>query len=206
MSKMGSHHTFGHLKHKLWPKKGPGVKLAVWLPTTKSQELTQFLCLQIACDIPLESSQQGLQLCFNPHLNQRSARKVMAPQSCGSPNLDNFGTPIWESRDKKSVASPKSGPWWVSLDFGVCLVPFKPLTFMKNYFVWTLYSTLSNPSLWIFLRTISFAMILANTTHLYQQTHNSKISFMSVTSKKNALGLFFFLKKTLNLFKVFFFC
>ncbi len=25
MSKMGSHHSFGHLKHKLWPKEGPGV-------------------------------------------------------------------------------------------------------------------------------------------------------------------------------------
>jgi hypothetical protein len=27
MSKMGSHHPFGHLKHKLWPKEGLGVKL-----------------------------------------------------------------------------------------------------------------------------------------------------------------------------------
>jgi hypothetical protein len=30
MSKVGSHCSFGHLKHKLWPKEGPeGVKLAV---------------------------------------------------------------------------------------------------------------------------------------------------------------------------------
>jgi hypothetical protein len=27
MSKMGSHSSFGHLKHKLWPKEGSGVKL-----------------------------------------------------------------------------------------------------------------------------------------------------------------------------------
>jgi hypothetical protein len=27
MSKMGSHNPFGHLKHKLRPKEGPGVKL-----------------------------------------------------------------------------------------------------------------------------------------------------------------------------------
>jgi len=33
--------------------------------------------------------------------NQRSAHKVMAPQSRGSPNLGNFGTPTWESQDKK---------------------------------------------------------------------------------------------------------
>jgi len=29
MSEMGLHDPFGHLKHKLWPKEGPGVKLAV---------------------------------------------------------------------------------------------------------------------------------------------------------------------------------
>jgi hypothetical protein len=27
MSKMGLHDSFGHFKHKLWPKEGPGVKL-----------------------------------------------------------------------------------------------------------------------------------------------------------------------------------
>jgi hypothetical protein len=35
MSKMGSHCSFGHLKHKLWPKEGLGVKLPVWLLTRK---------------------------------------------------------------------------------------------------------------------------------------------------------------------------
>jgi hypothetical protein len=52
------------------------------------------------------------------------------PQSCGSPNFGNFGTPTWEYRDKmtfgcwfcgqtkytirgKVVASPKSEPWWI---------------------------------------------------------------------------------------------
>jgi hypothetical protein len=29
MSKMGSHDPFGHLKHKLWPKEGLGVKLPI---------------------------------------------------------------------------------------------------------------------------------------------------------------------------------
>jgi hypothetical protein len=29
MSKMGSHDPFGHFKHKLWPKEGLGVKLAI---------------------------------------------------------------------------------------------------------------------------------------------------------------------------------
>jgi hypothetical protein len=42
MSKMGSHCSFGHLKHKLWPKEGPGVKLPIWLLTRKSWESTWF--------------------------------------------------------------------------------------------------------------------------------------------------------------------
>jgi len=32
---MPSHWQFGHLKPKLWAKEGPGIKLVVWLPTTK---------------------------------------------------------------------------------------------------------------------------------------------------------------------------
>ncbi len=87
----------GHLKHKLWPKEKSRVKLVIWLPTTKSQELTQFPYVQVACDIPLERSRQGLQLCLNPHLNQRSSHKVMGPQNCRSLNFGNFGIPKWES-------------------------------------------------------------------------------------------------------------
>jgi len=43
MSKLGSHHPFGHLKHKLWPKERLGVKLAIWLPTTKVGNRPNFL-------------------------------------------------------------------------------------------------------------------------------------------------------------------
>ncbi len=92
MFKMGSHDLFGHLKHKLWPKERLGIKLAVWLLTTKSQESTQFPRVQVAHDILLESFQQGLQLCFRPHCNQRSAHKVMGvPKSRESR--------LWEFRD-----------------------------------------------------------------------------------------------------------
>jgi hypothetical protein len=37
MFKMGLYDPFEHLKHKLWPKEKLGIKLAIWLPTTKSQ-------------------------------------------------------------------------------------------------------------------------------------------------------------------------
>jgi len=97
MFKMGSHDPFGHLEHKLWLEERLGVKLTMWLPTIKSQESTQFSYVQVACTIPLERSRPGLQLCFRSHLNQRSAHKVMGPQSCKSPNCENFGTPTWES-------------------------------------------------------------------------------------------------------------
>jgi hypothetical protein len=60
MSKMSLHDPFGNLKHKLWPKEGSGVKLTIWLLTTKSQESTWFPFVQVACDILLESSRWGL--------------------------------------------------------------------------------------------------------------------------------------------------
>jgi hypothetical protein len=129
--KLGSHGSFGHLKHKLWAKERPRVKLPVWLPTTKSRESTRFTWLQMTCHIPLESSWQELQLCFRLHFDPRSDRKVMGLQSPGSPRWRDFGTPTRESRERKAiwmqapwrvtkntirgkvVASPKSGPWWI---------------------------------------------------------------------------------------------
>jgi hypothetical protein len=131
MSKMGLHHSFGHLKHKLWPKERLGIKLAIWLPTIKSRELNQFPCVQVACNIPLESCQWGLKLCFRPHLNRRSAHKVIGLQSHRESRFWQF----WDSHlgvlgqktiwmwaswrgtkytiRGKVVASPKSKPWWV---------------------------------------------------------------------------------------------
>jgi hypothetical protein len=69
MSKMGSHDTFKFLKHKLWPKEGPEVKLPIWLSTTKNHELPQFTYLKVACHILLNRSWGELQLWFKPHLN-----------------------------------------------------------------------------------------------------------------------------------------
>jgi len=103
MFKMSSHCSFGHLKHKLWPKEGSGVKLPVWLLTRKSRESTRFNCLQRACDIPLESSRRGLQLCLRLHLDPRSTHKIMGLQSRGSPNLGDFGTRTRESWTKSHL-------------------------------------------------------------------------------------------------------
>jgi hypothetical protein len=43
------------------------------------------------------------------HLNRMFAHKVMGPQSCESPNVGNFGTCIWESRDKMSFGCEPRG-------------------------------------------------------------------------------------------------
>jgi hypothetical protein len=94
MSEISLHHPFGHLKHKLWPKEGLGVKLAIWLSTTKSQESPPFPCVQVACNIPLEISRRGLQLCFRFHLNRRLAHKVMGPKVVRVPCLGISGLPL----------------------------------------------------------------------------------------------------------------
>jgi hypothetical protein len=122
MSKMGSHEPFGHFQNKLWQKERPGVKLPIWLPTTKSRESTRPRYLQVECDTPLESFQRELQVFLRFHPNQRSKQRVIIPQSGGSPNPDSFGTPPWESRDKKPFGCRchgeaqrilYGGSWWL---------------------------------------------------------------------------------------------
>jgi hypothetical protein len=89
------HMPFRYLQHKLWQKERPWVKLAIWLPTTKSQKSTRPRCVQVECDTPLESSQGELQVCFRLHPNWRSEKRVMNSQNPRSPNRNNFGTPPW---------------------------------------------------------------------------------------------------------------
>ncbi len=101
MSKMGLHDSFGHLKHKLWPKERSGVKLAVWLPTTKSWESTWFTCVQVACDILLESSTKATTL-FQTSSQSKVCLQSYGPQNRESRNFGNFETPTWESREKRS--------------------------------------------------------------------------------------------------------
>jgi hypothetical protein len=124
---MGLHDPFGHLKHKLWPKEGPGVKLTIWLPTIKSHKSPQFPCFQVACDIPLKRSWRGLQLCFRPHLNQRSAHKLWAPKVAKVLILGILGFPLGSHGTKwhldvgpvaKHKVYYKGGRWWLppSLD------------------------------------------------------------------------------------------
>jgi len=124
---MGSHDSFKHLQHKLWEKERPGVKLAVWLLTTKSQKLTRLPCMHMECNTPLESSQRELQLCFKPQPNQRPKQEVMAPQSCWNPTLTisrfafgSLGTkrPFGCEPHREAQRILYGGRWWLPPSLG----------------------------------------------------------------------------------------
>jgi hypothetical protein len=119
---MALHEPFGHLQHKLWSKERSGVKLVVWLLTTKSRESTRFRCVQVKCNTLLESSRGELQLWFRPRLNPSLGWEVMSAQSPESLNRDSFGTPLWESREKEPFGCKCDGElqrilyggrWWL---------------------------------------------------------------------------------------------
>jgi hypothetical protein len=82
---MPSHWQFGHLQPKLWAKEGPGVKLTVWLPTTKRRESTSCQHPIWECNIAFERSRRGLQLWFRPRGDRTLQSGVMAVQSSRSP-------------------------------------------------------------------------------------------------------------------------
>jgi hypothetical protein len=68
--------------------------------------------VRVACHIPLESSWQGIELYFKPHLNQRRAQKVMGLQNCKSLNFENFDewqNDIWVSASWPSIENTIKG-------------------------------------------------------------------------------------------------
>jgi len=96
MPKMGSHCSFEHLKHKLWPKEGARSRTTNLTPDhKKSGKDPIYLATD---DVP--------QLCLRPHFDQRSARKVMGLQSLGSLDWRDFGTPTRECRGSPEREKP----------------------------------------------------------------------------------------------------
>jgi hypothetical protein len=128
---MASHWSFEHPQPKLWVKERPGVKLAVWLLTTKSRESTRSRRALGECDTTLKSSRRGLQVWFRPRPDRRSGREVMMSQSPENPKPGQFqdstlGVPgqtttwVWVRRSnventigRKVVTLPELGPWCV---------------------------------------------------------------------------------------------
>jgi len=125
---MASHWQFGHLQPKLWAKEGSRVKLAVWLPTTKSRESTSSRRRLEECDTALESSRQELQHWFKTRPNLNSGRGAMAVQSSGSPagTLSglHFGSP--NKLCHSDVASATRRKKYYMGEGGGCEVTFRP--------------------------------------------------------------------------------
>jgi hypothetical protein len=127
MFKMGSHDPFGHLKHKLWPKERPGVKLTVWFPTTKSRNWPDFLVWRWLATYHWKALDKGYNFALDVITIGGFHKKLWGPIILWESQLWEFnGSPgtnairIWASwRGKKYtirgkvVASPKSGSWWV---------------------------------------------------------------------------------------------
>jgi hypothetical protein len=116
---MASHWSFGHLQPTLWAKEGPRVKLAIWLPTTKSRESTSSRCPIGECDIALERSRRGLQLWFRPCRDPTLQSGVMAVQSSGS----LVGTMSGQFRDSISGVPTKCAirvpPPWSNVEYTI---------------------------------------------------------------------------------------
>jgi len=75
----------------------------------------------------LESSGQELQLWFRPRPNPSLGRGAMNVQSPRTPTRDSFGTPTWESREKKQFGCSLGGElqsilyggrWWLTPSSG----------------------------------------------------------------------------------------
>jgi len=131
MSKMASHEPFGHLQHKLWSKERPGVKLAVWPPTTKNRESTQPRCVQVECNTPLEkllrratslietlSQLEVWAESYELPKSRESNPGQFRDSSLGVSGLKAIRMQVRRSNAKNTIwgkvtASPKSGPWWV---------------------------------------------------------------------------------------------
>jgi hypothetical protein len=100
MSKMVLHDPFGHFKHKLWPKERLGVKLAIWLLTTKNQESPDFL----ACKWRAKYCLKNLNNRYNFSLDLISIgglpTKLWASKVTGVPTLGISRLPLGSPRTK----------------------------------------------------------------------------------------------------------
>jgi hypothetical protein len=118
---MGLHDPFGHLKHKSWPKEKSGVKLVVWLLTTKSWESTWFSCVQVHASYNFASdliSIRGLHTKLWGPKSQESQFWEFWDSHLGVSGQNAIWMwASWRGTEYtirgKVVASPKSGLWWV---------------------------------------------------------------------------------------------
>jgi len=129
---MSSRCSLEHLKYKLWPKEGPGVKLPVWLPTTKSWESTRFTwlqggvphtigkhstrattLLQTALRSEVYSQSYGAPKSRESHLGRFRDSHLVVPREKSHLDVASMANHkvYYKGEGGKVVVSPKSGPW-----------------------------------------------------------------------------------------------
>jgi hypothetical protein len=81
-------------------KKGRESNCQIWLSTTKSWELPQFLYVQVTCNITLESFWQRAITLLQTSSRSKVYTQCYGPSELWESQFWNFGTPIWESREK----------------------------------------------------------------------------------------------------------
>jgi hypothetical protein len=107
MSKVGSHDPFGFLKHKLWPKEGSGVKLAVWFPTTKSWESLWFPCVQGRATYRWKDLDKGYIFVVNLRSKWGLKRSYGPPKS--------WESQFWKFRDSNLGVQGQNDIWMLAL-------------------------------------------------------------------------------------------
>jgi len=130
MSKMASHDPLGYLQHKLWSKKGPGVKLPIWLLTTKVRNRPDPVCtdgvrhtvgkiLKRTTSLLQTSSQSEVWAgSYELPKSQESKLGQFRDSSLGVPGIKAIWMWVWRNNAEntiwgKVVTSLKSGLWWV---------------------------------------------------------------------------------------------
>jgi hypothetical protein len=151
---MGSHGSFEHLKHKLWAKERPGVKLAIWLLPLKVGNRPDLL----GCRQRATYRWKALDESYNFASDHTSIRGLLAmlwgSKVAGIPvgGISRLPRGSPGTKSHLDVASterhivyykgegggfPKSGPWWVKWVQGcpwLVLAP-KVLQLCTNHFV-----------------------------------------------------------------------
>jgi hypothetical protein len=123
---MGSHDPFGHLKHKLWLEERPRVKLAIWIPTTESRELTRCLACRWHATCRWKALDEGYNFALDLILiggYSPAKSREFQPWQFWDSHFEVLGQKaIWMRASQsgveyniwwKVVASLESGPWWV---------------------------------------------------------------------------------------------
>jgi hypothetical protein len=97
---MGLHDPFGHLKNKLWPKEGPGVKLPIWARPLKVENLPNFLMCRWHVTHRWKSFNKGYNFASGLISIEGLHTKLWAPKVVGVPTLGISGLPLRSPRKK----------------------------------------------------------------------------------------------------------